>query len=648
MKGGVALMIDGASLSENTVYSVKKNYDLGGRTLVIPKGCTLSFDGGSIRNGILQGNDTKLENLSNDCLLCRFSGTFSDIDINVSSFGLHPSGDGSVEKTPNQHFVFERINTLIPCVKNLTLNFEKGYYGCGYGDFKSQGPGQSCRVWYGYYPLYYFDYSGLGITESLRINGNGAEILNVFPYYIGAWTEKDNVMTPFLKWNSSDKESDNCHRASEGGGFLFFRTNRSVDICVKNLSFDMNKEIMRFGGYQGWTQSQCGIFLTTNGKIRIEDVEMRNNVTDGLIVLSQKKNGEEIIPDKIEVINSRFINNMRLGISLSAGIDNIVNNCIFKGNGRIYDVNGFYRYESPWADIDVEPIVDREFASLSVEGCKFIDSNVFCIVSSHQNLMSCVVKNCSAENKVPRVYYVKSQDSSGNITHKVTEMYRPTIFMQVHSTKKLEVQDLSLKDVAFATGNSFICSEPGGIENPSDGQMWLKSAPSARAKASGIIISSGETYRQANAINLLEVSPKLINYRFDASSRKWTEIESSSSSIGFGGWDITDITYSVGESYGVSFLSSTSEGLVNINSLQLIVEAPRIKYPLITGRGISEKSGIKIGKLEVVDKSNGASALKTEPTLQSSKVGTVIYKKSTTASSGVKFSSATSVRTEKL
>ena len=115
MKGGVALMIDGASLSENTVYSVKKNYDLGGRTLVIPKGCTLSFDGGSIRNGILQGNDTKLENLSNDCLLCRFSGTFSDIDINVSSFGLHPSGDGSVEKTPNQHFVFERINTLIPC-----------------------------------------------------------------------------------------------------------------------------------------------------------------------------------------------------------------------------------------------------------------------------------------------------------------------------------------------------------------------------------------------------------------------------------------------------------------------------------------------------------------------------------------------------
>ena len=648
LKGAETLIIDGKGLTENTVYSIKKNYDLGGKTLIIPRGCTLVFDGGSIKNGVLHGNSTKLENLNKDCLLCRFSGTFSDLDINVSFLGLHPSGDGSVKKTPNQYFIFERINTLIPCVKNLTLNFEKGFYGTGYGNFKPQGLGQSCRVWYGYYSFYYFDYTDLGITESLRINGNGAEIINVFPYYIGAWTEKDSVMSPYLKWNSSDKESDNCRRASESGGFLYLRTNRRIDICVDNLSFDMHKEIMKYGGYQGWSQSQCGLYLTTNGNICIENVEIRNNVTDGMLVLCQKKNGEEIIPGRIEVTNSRFISNMRLGISLSAGKKNIVKNCVFKGNGRLYDVNGYYRFESPWADIDIEPIINRKFASFSIDGCKFIDSNVFCIVSSHQNLESCVVKNCTAENSTPRLLYERSQDTKGNITHKVSNMYRPTVFMRVHATDKLEVQDVSLRDVAFETGNSYICSEPVEIDNAKDGQLWIKSSPSARAKASGISISSGETYHRDNAINLLEVSPKLINYRFDASSRKWTEIESMSPNIGFGGWDISDITYSVGENYGVSFLSSNNDGQVNIGSLKLILDAPRVKFPLIIGRGISEKSGIKIGKIEVLDKSNGASSVKTEPTLHKSKVGTVIYKKSTTSSSGVKFSSATSVHTEKL
>ena len=43
---------------ENTVYIIKQDIDLRGTTLKIPAGCTLKFEGGSLRNGFLTGNST--------------------------------------------------------------------------------------------------------------------------------------------------------------------------------------------------------------------------------------------------------------------------------------------------------------------------------------------------------------------------------------------------------------------------------------------------------------------------------------------------------------------------------------------------------------------------------------------------------------
>ena len=48
--------------SENTKYVVRWIYDLGGRTLRIPRGCILDFDGGQIRNGSIIWNSTKVLN----------------------------------------------------------------------------------------------------------------------------------------------------------------------------------------------------------------------------------------------------------------------------------------------------------------------------------------------------------------------------------------------------------------------------------------------------------------------------------------------------------------------------------------------------------------------------------------------------------
>lgn len=45
----------------NTIYKITKDMDLEGSTLIIPVGCTLDFQGGSFKNGTIEGNGTAIQ-----------------------------------------------------------------------------------------------------------------------------------------------------------------------------------------------------------------------------------------------------------------------------------------------------------------------------------------------------------------------------------------------------------------------------------------------------------------------------------------------------------------------------------------------------------------------------------------------------------
>jgi hypothetical protein len=45
----------------STIYEIRDNFDLGGETVEIPENCVLKFNGGTIDNGTLVGNGTRLE-----------------------------------------------------------------------------------------------------------------------------------------------------------------------------------------------------------------------------------------------------------------------------------------------------------------------------------------------------------------------------------------------------------------------------------------------------------------------------------------------------------------------------------------------------------------------------------------------------------
>lgn len=114
---------------ENTIYEIRYDFDLGGNTLNIPIGCTLKFDGGSIKNGTLIGDNTNIIAGIYDNIFSRvaFSGNFE-----VDKFSVCWNGANSSYSNTNNKIAFARkdcssaINSIIGAFK--TIYFPKGAY----------------------------------------------------------------------------------------------------------------------------------------------------------------------------------------------------------------------------------------------------------------------------------------------------------------------------------------------------------------------------------------------------------------------------------------------------------------------------------------------------------------------------------------
>lgn len=73
---------------ENAIYIIQYDYNLNGQTITIPSGCVLLFEGGSISNGIIEGNNTiLLGTLYNVLRNIDISGTWKS-DFKLSYFNI--------------------------------------------------------------------------------------------------------------------------------------------------------------------------------------------------------------------------------------------------------------------------------------------------------------------------------------------------------------------------------------------------------------------------------------------------------------------------------------------------------------------------------------------------------------------------------
>lgn len=106
----------------NTIYEVRYDFDLGGKTLEVPANCVLEFKGGRFDTGTLVGNQTSIVAplsviFGNNLLL---DGSFNADLVKARWFGV--TGDGTGESTVIQKAIDFSANT------NTTILFEPKIY----------------------------------------------------------------------------------------------------------------------------------------------------------------------------------------------------------------------------------------------------------------------------------------------------------------------------------------------------------------------------------------------------------------------------------------------------------------------------------------------------------------------------------------
>lgn len=85
-------------ISENTIYDIRETFNLGDETVIIPAGCTLLFNGGSVNTGTLYCQGTTLEGF-NRGVNCAVSGSLNNTAIKVSLFADYQNALDVASKT---------------------------------------------------------------------------------------------------------------------------------------------------------------------------------------------------------------------------------------------------------------------------------------------------------------------------------------------------------------------------------------------------------------------------------------------------------------------------------------------------------------------------------------------------------------------
>lgn len=111
--GGKNVLTQDMINEENTVYEIRYDFDLNEKEIVILNGCILIFNGGSLKNGTLNGNNTKLDS-NNDSII------FYNIEFKGIFYNIKTSWIGDII---NNDSLYSFI--IIDVTNDITINYVK-------------------------------------------------------------------------------------------------------------------------------------------------------------------------------------------------------------------------------------------------------------------------------------------------------------------------------------------------------------------------------------------------------------------------------------------------------------------------------------------------------------------------------------------
>ena len=391
----------------NTIYKVTKDLDLNHCVLTIPEGCTLQFDGGSISNGSLSGNFTKIIADSSTVIFgqqIHIEGSWDIADIYDEWFWFDTDPSYISNDTIKNILALsnDSINNTVHFDANRTYYFELPYKG-------RANLGDDIRP--DYWKLNTPDYDFLriftGVTSNTHlIVNNTLQMLptNQGAYFIFQIENKENIEisgTGTINGDAKDHLYTDPFAGTsyygEWGHVLNFRSCNNV--VVRDITV----------GYAFGDGIACGNAAYDIDGVKTANPATTNVLIDGVKVLYARRNGISVGGNNYSITNVYFEgcgSDEIKGTAPMAGIDfendyvevepsglctNVtMSNCKFKNNK--YDVSSTIRddlYEVPRGELVT--ITDCNFtAPLRLNRTNGLTFNTCHIkgISSHDNSIS--------------------------------------------------------------------------------------------------------------------------------------------------------------------------------------------------------------------------------------------------------------------
>lgn len=395
-----------------TIYEIRYDFDLNGETIEMQEGCTLKFEGGSLKNGKINGNSTRII-VKREFVFVNttISGTWKNTESYPEWFGA--KGDGVSDDR-------DAINNAVKVSEKVFFDGSKTYALLAYKD-----------------DIIVDKRSGIIVKDNTTLDGNQCTL-------------------KIINYNNLGYNAICCYDVD------------NVSINNFNIIGDRNKETESSKNESGY-----GIGIHGSRNITVNNCYTCNCMGDGIYIGSKSNNtGDEFTSKHIVVQNCKSENNYRNALSLICCDDVRFYNSEFINEGYYVtiDLEPNHNYESIKNVVFDSCIITNESITSSFMLDDTVDSSIVevkiknCIITG---LIRILQKNTNSKFELS---YSNITDGSISIDGIGTVNVN-----NVHLAKRKSAYGISfnknhtkgMKRVSYCNFNNFIidCSDTQGTLN---------------------------------------------------------------------------------------------------------------------------------------------------------------------------------------
>lgn len=373
----------------NIIYKITRYYDLGHGTLTIPAGCTLDFQGGSLNNGVVIGNNTKvLQQFKGNAQL---KGSFNSNEVYVTQQNIQ-----------NVIGIFDCNKFILTSDITLTkgLNITTAF------NINIEGNNTTLKVPYINIISSNAEAKLCVTNTTISITGNTLYGLDPVGFAAVSFAQSE-LYNSFIEDSYADQHSTLYLRDSN----VIINT-LSVNSTGQNnkvLLYDSPDVILKNSKFNNLSRVQC-IGVTQENNYCIIDNNVLINCLGGIIVNGGIKHNITITNNKLYNCGSGSAEQAALNVHGADGTIIVDNNIVQGSNGTFLDL-----------DSSVS-------GAVSGNGLFYVTNNSFetDIVEDNNSVLLYYLPKCFVSGNRMKISSVGYRNSNINFSNNMFEFYQAT------------------------------------------------------------------------------------------------------------------------------------------------------------------------------------------------------------------------------